>query len=150
MGKFFQGFLPSGSTKVRHSGPPKPHELRLEPRQAESCCGGTGHLAWRSAGGLHGLQSLVLRQLRSAPFLLYRHPMTGWQLHCQVRDDEIIVSLPGTTYTVTYYKPDRSPQLLARLISDKDDKRVALTLSQFLAQAWKAANDKARELGWIA
>ena len=71
--------------------------------------------------------------------------MTGWKLDCQVRDDEIVVTLPGT---VTYYKPDRSPQLLARLISDKDDKRVALTLSEFLARAWQAANDKARELGW--
>ena len=50
-----------------------------------------------------------------------------------MRDDEIVVTLPGTTYTVTYYKPDRSPQLLARLISDKDDKRVALTLSEFPA-----------------
>ena len=75
--------------------------------------------------------------------------MTGWKLDCQVRDDEIVVTLPGTTYTVTYYKPDRSPRLLARLISDKDDKRVALTLSEFLARAWQAANDKARELGWI-
>jgi hypothetical protein len=75
--------------------------------------------------------------------------MTGWKLDCQVRDDEIIVTLPGTTYTVTYYKPDRSPQLLARLISDKDDKRVALTLSEFLARAWQVANERARELGWI-
>ena len=25
----------------------------------------------------------------------------------------------------------------------------AMTLSEFLARAWKAANDKARELGWI-
>jgi hypothetical protein len=66
------------------------------------------------------------------------------------RDDEIIVTLPGTTYTVTYYKPERSPQLLARHISDRDDKRVALKLSEFLARAWQAANEKARELGWVA
>ena len=75
--------------------------------------------------------------------------MTGWPLHCQVRDDEIIVTLPGTTYTVNYYKPDRSPQLLARLISDADDKRVPLKLSEFLREAWKVANTKARERGWI-
>ena len=75
--------------------------------------------------------------------------MTGWPLHCQVGDDEIIVTLPGTTYTVTYYKPDRSPQLLARLISDADDKRVPLKLSEFLREAWKVANAKARERGWI-
>jgi hypothetical protein len=71
------------------------------------------------------------------------------KLHCQVRGGEIIVTLPGTTYTVTYYTLDGFPQLLARLISDKDDKRIALTRSEFLGQAWKAANNKARELGWI-
>ena len=75
--------------------------------------------------------------------------MKRWPIHCQVGDDEIIVTLPGTTYTVTYYKPDRSPQLLARLISDADDKRAPLKLSEFLSEAWKAANSKARELGWI-
>ena len=57
--------------------------------------------------------------------------MTSWPLHCQTRDDEIVVTLPGTTYTVTYYKLDGFPQLLARLISDKDDKRLALTRSEF-------------------
>ena len=87
---------------------------------------------------------------RLAPFLLCPQDMTSCPLHCQVRDDEIIVTLPGTTYTVTYYKLDGFPQLLARLISDKDDKRIALTRSEFLGQAWKAANNKARELGWIA
>jgi hypothetical protein len=83
------------------------------------------------------------------PFCCTVTAMTGWKLDCQVRDDEIIVTLPGTTYTVTYYKPDRSPQLLARLISDKDDKRVALTLSEFLARAWQVAVERARELAWI-
>ena len=67
----------------------------------------------------------------------------------EVVDDEIIVTLPGTTYRVTYYKLSSSPQLLAKNISDKDDKRIALTVSEFLARAWKAANDKARVLGWI-
>jgi hypothetical protein len=71
------------------------------------------------------------------------------KIRVDVVDDEIIVALPGTTYSVTYYKPPNSPQLLASLISDKDDKRVALKLSEFLARAWKEANDAARELGWI-
>ncbi len=70
-------------------------------------------------------------------------------LHLEVVDDEIIVTLPGTNYTVTYFKPDRSPQLLARGIAEKDDPRTAMSLSEFLARAWKLANAKARELGWI-
>ena len=66
-----------------------------------------------------------------------------------VMDDEIIVSLPGTSYSVTYFKRANSPQLLAKRIADHDDSRVPLTVSEFLVRAWKAANDKARELGWI-
>jgi hypothetical protein len=30
-----------------------------------------------------------------------------------------------------------------------DDKGVAVSRHEFLAAAWHAANDKARELGWI-
>jgi hypothetical protein len=71
------------------------------------------------------------------------------KLRVQVVCDEIIVTLPGFIYSVTYYKPDNSPQLLARGIAHKDDLRIPLTAGEFLAAAWRAANDKARELGWI-
>ncbi|MBK5198717.1 MAG: hypothetical protein JJE37_10635 [Methyloceanibacter sp.] len=67
----------------------------------------------------------------------------------EVLDDEIVISLPGSHYSVTYYKPAKSPQLLAKRISDRDDPRVPMMVSEFLAAAWRAANDKARELGWI-
>jgi hypothetical protein len=30
-----------------------------------------------------------------------------------------------------------------------DDRRIEMRKSEFLAKAWKLANDKARELGWI-
>ena len=50
---------------------------------------------------------------------------------------------------MTYYKLPKAPQLLAKHIPDRDDKRVGLTVSEFLARAWKTANDKARQLGWI-
>jgi hypothetical protein len=70
-------------------------------------------------------------------------------LHIEVRDNEIIVTLPGSSYTVTYYKPANSPQLLAKRFHNKDDSRATMTQAEFLARAWKLANDKARELGWI-
>ena len=78
---------------------------------------------------------------RRAPYL---HP----EFSVQVVDDEIIVTLPGSHYSVTYYKSAKSPHLLAKFISDRDDPRVAMRLSEFLALAWRLANDKARELGW--
>jgi hypothetical protein len=66
----------------------------------------------------------------------------------EVVDDEIIVTLPGSHYSVTYYKSAKSPQLIAKFISDRDDPRVAMGLSEFLTRAWRLANDKTRELGW--
>jgi hypothetical protein len=77
--------------------------------------------------------------------------MKEWwrSIRVNVVDDEIIVSLPGTSYSVTYFKTENSPQLLARNISHSDDQRTPVRLSDFLARAWRRANDKARRLGWI-
>ena len=51
-------------------------------------------------------------------------------LHVAVVDADIIVTMPGTAYAVTYYKPRRSPGLLAKRIADKDDPRAGLSLSR--------------------
>ena len=71
------------------------------------------------------------------------------ELRVTVVDDEIVVTWPGSFYSVTYYKLPNSPQLLAKRIADHDDLRFPMTAAEFLAQAWKLANDKARALGWI-
>jgi hypothetical protein len=71
------------------------------------------------------------------------------ELGLEVQDGNITITLPGSSYTVTYYKPKKSPQLLAKRIASRDDPSVAMTLSEFLAAAWRLANNKARELGWI-
>jgi hypothetical protein len=65
------------------------------------------------------------------------------ELRVQVIDDEIIVTLPGSHYSATYYKPANSHQLVARHFSDRDDPRVAMRLSEFLAGAWVLA------MGWV-
>jgi hypothetical protein len=67
----------------------------------------------------------------------------------EVWDGDITVTLSGTSYTVTYYKPKKSPQLLAKRIASNDDPRAPMTGSEFLATAWRLANQKARELRWI-
>ena len=54
--------------------------------------------------------------------------LSGIQL--EVWDDEIIVSLPGTNYAVTYYKPANSPQLLAKNFRFEDDERAEPTQSE--------------------
>jgi hypothetical protein len=60
--------------------------------------------------------------------------------------DAIIVTMPGTSYSVTYRKRDE-PWLLASDIRDDNDSPISKF--RFRAQAWTAANDKAREFGWI-
>jgi hypothetical protein len=70
-------------------------------------------------------------------------------LHVEIRGDEIIVTAPFTSYSVTYYKPANSRHLLARKFTNKDDPQAPMTSAEFLTKAWRAANDKARKLGWI-
>jgi hypothetical protein len=64
-------------------------------------------------------------------------------------DPSSTISLPGTSYSVTYFKRANSPQLLAKNIPHRDDLQTPIALSDFLSRAWRVANDKARELGWI-
>jgi hypothetical protein len=72
------------------------------------------------------------------------------KLRVEVLGDEIIVILPATSYGVTYCKPGNSPHLVAKNFVSKIDAGAPMTHAEFLAEAWRAANDKARELGWIA
>jgi len=72
-------------------------------------------------------------------------------LSVQVQGDDIVVTLPGTSYVVTYYRAAAFPQqLLTKSHSAREDQGAPMTQTEFHARAWKAANAKARELGWIA
>jgi hypothetical protein len=62
-------------------------------------------------------------------------------------DDAIVVTMPGTSYSVTYRRVDSSPWLLASNM--RDDLNSPVSRHTFRARAWIAANDKARELGWL-
>jgi hypothetical protein len=69
------------------------------------------------------------------------------RLRVEVEGEAIIVSLPGTTLRVIYRKPNRSPGLVACGV--RSDKMACIREVDFLVRAWRVANDKARELGWI-
>jgi len=59
----------------------------------------------------------------------------------EVQGGEIIVTAPN--FYASYVKPITTrPRLILRRRSNTDD-------YELLAQAWQAANDKARELGWF-
>ena len=60
------------------------------------------------------------------------------------------VTLPGTSYVVTYYRAAAFPQqLLTKSHLGRKDEGAPMTHAEFHARAWKAARHKARALGWI-
>ena len=58
----------------------------------------------------------------------------------ELRGDEIIVRTLG--FYAAYAKSSDGPQLVLRRRTETNDHAL-------LARSWQAANDKARELGWI-
>jgi hypothetical protein len=70
-------------------------------------------------------------------------------LHVEVQTKNIVVTLPGTSYTVAYYKPEKSAQLRVLSYTANEERDAPMTQGEFRARAWELARDKARELGWI-
>lgn len=71
-------------------------------------------------------------------------------IRVSVKGSEIVVTAADSDYVVTYHKPADSAALLAKSFPRKEDRRVSMTLADFLQVSWKLANEKARELGWTA
>ncbi|MGB6196064.1 MAG: hypothetical protein WBF49_06980 [Methyloceanibacter sp.] len=63
------------------------------------------------------------------------------RLFVMVAGDEIVVT-SDAGFRAAYCRRPHHPQLIIRSRTDTDDHEV-------IAQAWEAANDKAREIGWI-
>src|SRR5262245_4056483 len=70
----------------------------------------------------------------------------GFAIQVAVVEDAITVTMPGTRYSITYRKGDE-PWLLASDVHEARDFSSRKFI--FRARAWTAANEKARELGWI-
>jgi hypothetical protein len=69
------------------------------------------------------------------------------EISVEVVGGEIVVTKLGTTFLLAYRKSAEEPRLVlrrSRIPPTTDSLR-----STFRAHAWQAANDKARELGWI-
>ena len=66
-----------------------------------------------------------------------------YELQVKVKAGEIIVTLPSSGFMAVYYKRAGHPFLTLRQRTETDD-------YELLAQVFRAAANKARELGWIA
>ena len=67
----------------------------------------------------------------------------GWEpLAVELEGGDLIVTHPRSRFRAVYYKPVGQRELILRVRTKTDD-------YELLTEAWKAANAKARELGWI-
>jgi hypothetical protein len=83
---------------------------------------------------------LILREWLGKPKVTVEHSDAG-----------IIVTLPGTGFSVIYVKAGDNKLVASGFSSAKGlPEKHKVSFPQFLALAWTAANAKARELGWIA
>jgi hypothetical protein len=69
------------------------------------------------------------------------------RLRVEFDDDNITVTLPGTTFRVIYRKAREGSGLVP--FGVRGDEDSGMSQVDFLARAWRVANDKAKELGWI-
>jgi hypothetical protein len=63
-------------------------------------------------------------------------------LEVEVRGELLIVTQPAIQFFAIYTKASDRPHLILKRRAETED-------NVLLAAAWKAANDKARELGWM-
>ena len=75
---------------------------------------------------------------------------TGSKIIVEVLDGEILVTMPGTSFSVVYEKT-KNNRLIASSFSGRKvhDERSMVSFPNFLSLAWTAANEKAKEIGWI-
>ena len=68
----------------------------------------------------------------------------------EVGGDILVVTMPGTGFSITYEKTEENRLVASSFHARKRPNETRkVTFPKFLSLAWTAANEKARELGWI-
>jgi len=72
-------------------------------------------------------------------------------LTVEVLGADIVVTMPGTGCRVVYSKTEDNKLVASTFSAPKvPGGKRGITFAKFLGLAWKAANAKAKEIGWIA
>jgi hypothetical protein len=72
-------------------------------------------------------------------------------LTVEVSGADLVVTLPGTGCRIAYTKSEDNKLIASSFSASRvPEEKRKITFPQFLALAWRAANDKAKEIGWIA
>jgi hypothetical protein len=73
------------------------------------------------------------------------------KLTVEVSGADIVVTLPGTGCRVAYTKSEDNKLIVSSFSASRvPEEKRKISFPQFLALAWRAANDRAKEIGWIA
>jgi hypothetical protein len=72
--------------------------------------------------------------------------MTHSDLRVEVRGPYILVSMRGTCLRAKFRKQE-APWLA--MDEYEEDSEASITFKEFRTLAWEAANERARELGWV-
>ena len=72
--------------------------------------------------------------------------MTHPNLRVEVQGSFILVAMRGTCFRAKYRKQDAPWLALDEWVEDSE---ASITFREFRALAWEAANEKARDLGWV-
>ena len=67
-------------------------------------------------------------------------------LRVEVQNSYILVAMRGTCFRAKYRKQDAPWLALDEWVGDSD---APITFREFRTLAWEAANEKARDLGWV-
>ena len=72
------------------------------------------------------------------------------KISVRVLGPDIIVTLPGTSFRVMYTKTEDNKLVASGFSARKlENEERQVSFPHFLALAWPAANDKAKQIGWI-
>ena len=67
-------------------------------------------------------------------------------LRVEVQNSYILVAMRGTCFRAKYRKQDAPWLAIDEWVEDLE---APITFREFRALAWEAANEKARDLGWV-
>lgn len=73
--------------------------------------------------------------------------MSEGDLHLVITESCIVATMTGTNFLVEYRKVKGTPRLVVSQM--RDEAGASMKKAEFLAWAWRAANEEARALGWI-
>jgi hypothetical protein len=68
------------------------------------------------------------------------------KLRVEVQGSYILVAMRGTCFRARYRKQDAPWLAIDECVEDSD---APITSREFRGLAWEAANEKARDLGWV-